>query len=171
MGILSGNPKDEPMHYGEVFAIWSAYSMAKSQVAAYEVLYNHAGDKELKKFISDMIQNIVKPGIEETEKMLKVNGVGLPPTPPERAEANSEDIPVGARIMDPEISATLSQSIAQGLIADSTAIGQSIREDIAMMFGQFHNKKVQMGGKLLQLNKEKGWLIPPPLHVNKTKEQ
>lgn len=23
MGILSGNPKDEPMHYGEVFATWT----------------------------------------------------------------------------------------------------------------------------------------------------
>ncbi|CAH0191015.1 hypothetical protein SRABI80_01596 [Peribacillus frigoritolerans] len=23
MGILSGNPKDEPMHYGEVFGTWA----------------------------------------------------------------------------------------------------------------------------------------------------
>lgn len=25
MGILSGNPKNEPLHYGEVFGIWSFY--------------------------------------------------------------------------------------------------------------------------------------------------
>ncbi|TKH09184.1 hypothetical protein FC697_27455, partial [Bacillus wiedmannii] len=24
MGILSGNPQNEPLHYGEVFDIWSA---------------------------------------------------------------------------------------------------------------------------------------------------
>jgi hypothetical protein len=36
-----------------------------------------------------------------------------------------------------------------------------------MMFGQFHMQKAQMGAKVLKLNKEKGWLIPPPLHKNK----
>jgi len=24
MGILGGNPKDEPLHYGEVFSVWSS---------------------------------------------------------------------------------------------------------------------------------------------------
>lgn len=171
MGILNGNPKDEPLHYGEVFAVWNAFSMAKSQVASYELLHNHAGDKDLKKFIEDMIQNLVKPGIEETEKLLKESGVGLPPTPPERPQANSEEIPPGARVMDPEISATLSMNIAQGLVADSTAIGQCIREDVANMFEQFHTKKFQLGAKLLQMNKDKGWVIPPPLHLDTVKEQ
>lgn len=170
MGILSGNPKEEPLHYGEVYAVWSAYSVAKGQIASYEVLYNHAGDKELKKFIEDTIRNIVKPCVEDTEQILKMNGVGLPPTPPERPTANTEDIPVGARIMDPEIATTISMSIAQGLVADSAAMGQCIREDVAAMFGQAHMKKAQTGAKLLQLTKEKGWLVSPPLHLTKTKE-
>lgn len=170
MGILSGNPKEEPMHYGEVFAVWSALSMAKAQVVAYEILYNHAGDKDLKKFIEDVIRNTAKPAVEEIESLLKANGVGMPPSPPERPEARRDDIPVGAHIMDPEIAATISKDIAQGLIADSGVIGLSIREDIAFMFVQFHTKKVQMGAKLLQMIKEKGWLIHPPLHVYKTKE-
>lgn len=167
MGILSGNPQDEPMHYGEVFGVWSALAVAKAQLTAYEVYYNHAGDEDLKSFIQNMIQNVVKPGIEETEALLKQNEVGLPPSPPERPEASREEIPPGARVMDPEIAAALTRDIAQGLIADSTVIGQSIREDIGLLFEQFHTKKAQMGGKLLRMNKEKGWLIPPPLHVEK----
>lgn len=167
MGILSGNPQDEPMHYGEVFGVWSALSVAKAQLAACEVYQNHAGDDDLRNFIHNMIQNVVKPAIEETETLLKQNEVGLPPSPSERPEASREEIPVGARIMDPEIAGALTRDIAQGLVADSQVIGQSIREDIAMMFEQFHTKKVQMGGKLLRMNKEKGWLIPPPLHVEK----
>lgn len=170
MGILSGNPKEEPLHYGEVLGIWGALSVAQGQLVAYEVYHNHVGDQDLKKFIEDTIRNVVKPGIEETEKLLKINGVGLPLAPPERPESNREDIPVGARIMDPEISAAMSKDLSQGLVADSAVIGQSIREDIAMMFGQFHMKKAQQAAKLLQLNKEKGWLVPPPLHVNKTRE-
>lgn len=50
MGILSGNPKNEPMHYGEIFSVWSASMLAKGMVSCYEAYLNHAGDKDLKKF-------------------------------------------------------------------------------------------------------------------------
>lgn len=35
-----------------------------------------------------------------------------------------------------------------------------------MMFGQFYATKAQFGSRLLRMNKEKGWLIPPPLHMD-----
>lgn len=50
------------------------------------------------------------------------------------------------------------------LMACSQVIGQAIREDVGLMFAQFHTRRVQYGGTLLRLNKEKGWLVPPPLH-------
>lgn len=34
-GILGGNPKDEPMHYGEIFSVWQASMMAKGAISAY----------------------------------------------------------------------------------------------------------------------------------------
>lgn len=164
MGMFSGNQKQEPMHYGEVFSVWSALAMSNAQLAAYQVLYNHAGDEELKKFIVDMVEDVVKPSIKENETLLKQNSVALPVAPPERSEANREDIPVGARIMDPEIAATLGADISAGLVADSMMMGICIREDIAMMYGQFHLKKAQMGASLLKMTKKKGWLVAPPLH-------
>lgn len=33
MGILSGNPQNEPMHYGEVFGIWSYLAAAQGTIA------------------------------------------------------------------------------------------------------------------------------------------
>jgi hypothetical protein len=167
MGILSGNPKDEPLHYGEVFGTWSYLMTAKGMIAGYQTMKNHAGDEDLNKFIDDAIQNGLQE-VKQLEELLKENGVGLPPSPPERPNACIEDIPVGARFQDPEISASISIDIAGGLVACSQVIGQSIREDIAMMFGQFHVQKAALGGKLLRLNKEKGWLIPPPLHQHKS---
>jgi spore coat protein CotF len=166
MGILSGNPKDEPMHYGEVFSTWNYLFSAKNAVAGYQLQLNHAGDEDLKKLLKEGIE----AGQEEAkqiETLLKENGIGLPPTPPEPPQACLDDIPTGARMPDPAISAALSTNIAAGLVACSTAIGQCIREDVAMMFGQFHMQKAQLGAKVLKLNKEKGWLIPPPLHKNK----
>ena len=60
----------------------------------------------------------------------------------------------------------LAMNSAGGLVTCSTIMGQSIREDIGLMFGQFHTSKSLFAAKVLQLNKEKGWLIPPPLHLD-----
>lgn len=165
MGILSGNPKEEPLHYGEVFSIWSNLAGNNGLVAGYQTFINHTGDEDLKKILEDSIQ-CMKDENKQLEKILKMNGVGLPPAPPERPIARLEDIPVGARFNDPEISAAVSLDVAAGLVACSQAMGMSIREDFAMMYGQFHMAKAQLGAKLLRLNKAKGWLVPPPLHVN-----
>lgn len=165
MGILTGNPKDEPLHYGEVFNIWTSLAAGYSMIAGYQTFYNHAGDQDLKKVIEDFIQ-FAREEVKQLEKILKLNGVGLPPAPPERPEARIENIPPGARFNDPEISAALSVDVAAGLVSCSQAMGMTMREDIGMMYGQFHTAKAQLGAKLLRLNKAKGWLIPPPLHLH-----
>ncbi len=163
MGVLSGNPKHEPMHYGEVFGIWTFVTVAKGMVASYQTHLNHTGDEDLRKLIEEAIQQS-KQEVQELETLLKENGIGLSPTPPERPNASLEDIPIGARFQDPEISAALAASIASGLVTCSTLIGEAVREDIAMIFGQIHTQKATIGAKVLRLSKEKGWLIPPPLH-------
>ncbi|WP_400163068.1 DUF3231 family protein [Brevibacillus sp. TJ4] len=164
MGILSGNPQNEPMHYGEVFGAWSYLATAKGQLVGYQTFINHTGDQDLKNFLEDLTQGM-KQEIQQVENVLKANGIAPPPTAPERPVAPLESIPVGARFNDPEIAAGVSKDLAAGLVACSQIMGQSIREDIAMMFGQFHTSKAQAAGRLLRINKEKGWLVPPPLHL------
>jgi len=166
MGILSGNPQDEPMHYGEVFGTWTNLITNNGLIAAYQAYFNHAGDEHLKKLIQEAIEGM-KAENQKLEELLKANGVALPPAPPDRPVAKLEDIPVGARFTDPEISAALSMNCATGLVACCQVMGQCIREDIAMMYGQFQMDKAQLGAKLLKLNKDKGWLVPPPLHVHR----
>ncbi|MDQ0242667.1 hypothetical protein J2S09_000203 [Bacillus fengqiuensis] len=165
MGILSGNPQNEPMHYGEVSGTWAYLMTAQGMIAGYQVLINHTGDADLKAFLEDVIKNGLKPEVQALQELLKANGIALPPAPPERPSATIESIPPGARINDAEVAATVSADIAAGLVSCSTIMGMSIREDIGAMFGQFHMKKAQFGVTLLRMNKEKGWLIPPPLHV------
>lgn len=165
MGMLSGNPKDQPLNYGEAITIWTNFATNNGLIAAYQTLYNHTGDKELGKLLEEAIQ-CCREENEQLETLLKVNGIALPPAPPERPNANLEDIPAGAKFNDPEICAMLAADTATGLMACSQALGMSIREDIAMMYAQFHMKKGQFAGKVLKLEKEKGWLVMPPLHLN-----
>ena len=165
MGMFSGNSKDEPLHYGEAFSIWTSLAANYGMIAGYQTFYNHAGDKDLKKIIEEFVQG-AKEEVKPLEEILKTNGIALPPAPPERADARLEDIPPGAKFNDPEISAAMSLDAAACLVACSQAMGMSIREDIGLMYGQFHAAKALLGAKLLRLNKDKGWLVPPPLHVN-----
>lgn len=169
MGILSGNPTDEPMHYGEVFGAWSYLTIVKGFIVGYQTHLNHAGDEDLKKLLEEAIE-MWGQQVKQIETLLKENGVALPPTPPDRPKACLEDIPVGARFQDIEIAAMLAVNISAGLVSCSSIMGQCIREDIAMMFGQFHVQKAALGLKSLRLNKEKGWLVPPPLHHYKAEE-
>lgn len=167
MGILSGNPKDEPLHVGEVFSIWSYLAAGKGLLAGYEIYYNHAGDQDLKNVIQDIIENKVKPEIQELETLLKGEGVELPPAPPGRAKAEVSEIPTGARFNDNEIAMSIAKDLVTNLMACSTIMGQSIREDIGLLFKQYHDKCAQYGLVILRMQKEKGWLIHPPLHLKR----
>ncbi|QKS70047.1 DUF3231 family protein [Paenalkalicoccus suaedae] len=164
MGIMKGNPRNEPMHYGEVFSTWMFVSGAKAMVAGYQTFVNHCGDEDLRSMLKEIIEEAKREESQLTN-VLKENEVGLPPSPPERPLASTNDIPVGARFNDPEIAAAVSRDLASGLVACSTAMGQCTREDLCLLFGQMHTEKAQRGIRLLRLTKEKGWLIPPPLHL------
>ncbi|WP_053377369.1 DUF3231 family protein [Paenibacillus sp. FJAT-27812] len=166
MGILNGNPKDEPMHYGEVFSVWQASTVAKGAVSCYQAYLNHAGDKELKKVLDALIDE-AKLEIKELDALLTDNGIAATPVMPERPSVKLEDIPVGARFTDPEISAKIAADTSIGLVACSQVMGQSIREDIGALFAKYHITKTALGLKILEMSKDKGWLIPPPLQIKR----
>ncbi|WP_339204132.1 DUF3231 family protein [Paenibacillus sp. FSL K6-3182] len=166
MGILSGNPKDEPMHYGEIFSVWQASTVAKGAISCYQAYLNHSGDKELKKILEALIDQ-AELEIKECDTLLTDNGIASAPMMPERPPVKLEDIPVGARFTDAEIAAKIASDASLELVACSQVMGQSVREDIGALFAKYHLTKTALGLKILQLSKEKGWLIPPPLQVKR----
>jgi hypothetical protein len=169
MGIMGGNPKQEPMHYGEVMALWECSMAAKNCISRYQLFLNHAGDKELKGLLQKMLEQ-AKLEEQECDKLLVDHGVTPAPGLPERPQEKWEAIPVGARFADAEIGAMLTADNNAGLVACSTAMGMSIREDVGALFAKYHTEKTALGLQILQLNKKKGWLVPPPLHLKHEEE-
>ena len=100
MGILDGNPKDQPMHYGEITAIWAFMGANNGLISGYEAFVNHAEDTDLIRLLEEAIKTM-KAENKDFGKVLKANGITPPPALPERPKANAEDIPAGARFMDP----------------------------------------------------------------------
>lgn len=166
MGILSGNPKDEPLHYGEIHDMWQFSMKAKGCVSVYRAYQFHAGDKDLKNLLGDLI-NQAELEISECDTILTTNGITPSPALPQRPEAKLEDIPIGARLTDPEIASLIAVDSAAGLVACSQLMGKCIREDVGALFGKYHATKAVLGLKILRMSKEKGWLIPPPLQVQR----
>ena len=164
MGLLEKSSKDEFLHYGEVFNIWTHLAKAKGCLVKYQLLINHCDDDELSDFVKAMIDEVIIPEIKSMEEILKNNGVEIPPTPQEKPKADYDSIPVGGRFANQEIATCVHNDISMNLVACSQIIGISLREDIGKMFASHHMELVRYGGKLLKLMKEKGWIVNPPLY-------
>ncbi|WP_210367233.1 DUF3231 family protein [Bacillus sp. REN3] len=165
MGILSGQPEQEPLHSGEVFNLWSHLYAAKAYLVTLQILINHSGDQDLKAYLEDLLENCFKQEEQQSEAILKTNGIRLPPAPPGRPDVQVEDIPAGARFNDPEIALLVQRELMAGKIMCSYVMGISTRQDIAEMFGEFHAQKAEYEEKLLKITKEKGWLVLPPISL------
>ncbi|ASA20883.1 DUF3231 family protein [Paenibacillus donghaensis] len=166
MGILNGNSKDEPMHYGEIFSIWQFSAKAKGTLSNLQAYLYHAGDKGLKSIIDDLIDQSHRE-IKTCDKLLKDNGIAPFPLLPDRPSVKLEDIPAGARFSDQEIAAAVSAGIAMSLVECSQIMSMCIREDIAAQFLKIHTQMAALGHAILKLNKQRGWLIPPPLQLKR----
>ena len=86
MGILSGNPMKGPLHSWEVTGIWAYVMSTNGLMRLYETFSNHVGDEDLKQELQSMLQT-TEQEVDELTKVLKQNGIGLPPTTPERPVA------------------------------------------------------------------------------------
>lgn len=164
MGILSGNPKEQPLHYGEVYTLWMTSWAARGAVSCHQLYLNHAGDEDLKKILNDLLDQS-KLEMKETDAILLENGIAPPPVLPERPSVELDDIPIGARFSDQEIAAKIAVETSASLAGCSAAMGQSIREDIGALYGKYHVTMAALGLRILEMSKNKGWLLPPPLHV------
>lgn len=107
----------------------------------------------------------------ECDELLIQNGIAPAPCLPERPPVKLEEIPVGARFTDQEIGAAIAVDNSAGLVACSQAMGQSIREDVGALFAKYHLTKESLGLRILQLGKEKGWIVPPPLLIKRPHDE
>lgn len=130
-----------------------------------QVLINHSGDQDLKAFLDDLLENSFTQEEQQVEGILKVTGIRLPPAPPDRPNVEVQDIPAGARFNDQEIAILVQNELLTGKVLCSYIIGISSREDIGTMFSEFHTQKTEYELKLLNITKEKGWHVSPPINI------
>ncbi|KPH78193.1 membrane protein [Oceanobacillus caeni] len=162
---LTNKKPDEPFHSGEVYHLWSYLYNAKNILVTMQVLINHTGDHDLKTYLEDLVESCLTQEEQQVEAILKESGIWLPPAPPDRPNVEVEDIPAGARFHDPEIAVIVQNELMTDRVLCSFVTGVAIREDIRSLFGEFHTQKEEYEQKLLDLSKQKGWIVSPPINV------
>lgn len=157
--------QEEPLHAGEVYYLWSYLHDMKCKLVTMQVFINHTGDHDLEAVLEDILENGYTQEEQQVDNLLKETGIRLPPAPPDRPNVEVQDIPAGARFNDPEIAMFVQKDLMHGRVMCSYITGISIRTDIRDLFSDFIAQKEEYEAKLLQLSKEKGWIVLPPLNL------
>lgn len=165
MSVLGNKPQEEPLHSGEVYYLWSYLYNTKGNLVTMQVLINHTGDHDLKVLLEDLLESCFTQEEQQVEALLKETGIRLPPAPPDRPNVEVQDIPAGARFNDSEIALLIQKELMNGRVMCSYITGISIHEDLRSMFEEFQTQKEEYELKLLQLTKEKGWIVSPPINI------
>ena len=162
MGVLSEVSQHEPIQFRDVLHITGYLSSAQGTLAANEVFITKIVDQDFKTFAEDILQKGLMAEIQILQSLLQTNGLVLPPAPP---SVSVNNLPPNLTMNDAQIAADFSKKISSSLLVCSQIVGESCHEDIGAIFERFHMSKAQVGARLVQLMKQKGWLVRPTLYL------
>lgn len=162
----TGELKEEPLHYGEIFAIWNYLTFVNGALVEYQTYLNHVGDKDLQNYLAEITSGPIRYLIREFEAILKAAGTVLPSRLPEKSPVPLQSIPEGARISDREIVAAIFRNISFALSTLGQIIPLCTHEDLKRVFAEILIMMLKYEETILRIRKEKGWLLQPPLHYS-----
>jgi Protein of unknown function (DUF3231) len=152
-----------PLHVGEVMALFTALTLFQEALAGYIVALNTTTDPQLKHALKNGA-DVAKSDIRIVKEFLLREGVPLPPTSEPKPDSNPDMVPLGVKLTDHEIANAISAKIATGISICGTAIAQSVRTDVALIFLQIQVQLMKFGAPLREMMKKHGWLIVPPYY-------
>lgn len=154
----------EPLNYLEAAGLYGVIAQGRYNIAALEVMYNHAQDSTLKELIKEAIDRHTKAIITQSEDLLQESGGHLPSLTFKQRTLHKSDlnIPEDGRLGDGEIAITIGNMAKASQMALLTALHQSYQLEVALMYRQMLDAGLDWDYRLLQLMLKRNWL--PHLH-------
>ena len=152
-----------PLHVGEVRMLWTSLTLFQEALAGYIVGLNTTTDPQLKHALTNAV-GAAKSDIRLLKDILLREGVPLPPTSESKPESNPDMVPLGVKLTDHEIANAISAKVAACISLCGTAVAQSVRTDVALIFLQIEVQLMKFGGPLREMMKKRGWMIIPPYY-------
>jgi rubrerythrin len=153
-----------PLHVGEVMNVWVYYTFLDEAKRFSVLAMNHTSDNELAHYLEDIIYGLEDVQISKIKEYMKTNGIPLPDTSGQKSISDPTDVPQGAKMTDVEIANAVALKIATAIIFLSRGIAESVRDDVAMMFTEFHAQKLGYALKTKKMMAKRGWLKTPPYY-------
>ncbi|MEW9669961.1 DUF3231 family protein [Ammoniphilus sp. 3BR4] len=158
---------DEPkplLNIIEASFSWLYYGVVKEAMAFEEAGLNTTVDDELKGMLKDAIK-LCSDHAKQLEKFMREEGISLPPVSEPKPFSDPNDIPLGVKLTDDEISNGLALKIMAMSTNASTAAAQCVRTDVGAMWVQILNESLAYGMTLKTKMRKRGWAKLPPAYT------
>lgn len=154
---------NSPLHTGEVTSCWTYYISINEFISFEEVGLNTTVDDEVREMLTDAIK-LCEKQVTQLEEFMKKEGIPLPELPASKPASDPNDIPLGAKSTDDEITNGVGIKVATAIMQCATGQAQSIRNDLGLMWVKFHLEMVTFGTTLKTLMQKRGWIRVPPYY-------
>lgn len=152
-----------PLHTGEVTNCWIYYNGMKEFIKYEEMGLNTTTDDEVREMLIDAIK-VCSSQVKKLEEFMFQEGIPLPDSPAKKPKADSDEIPLGVKFTDDEITNAVSIKIAGAIIECATGEAQAVRNDLGLMWFKFHSELFTFGATLKTLMIKRGWIRIPPYY-------
>lgn len=150
----------EPLNYLEAAGLYGMIAQGRYNIAALQVMYNHAQDAELKGLIKEAIDYHTKGLVNDSSDLLKKSNGELPNLGFSSRNLHDRplDIPMDAKMTDAEIAIGIGTMAKAAQMALLTAMHQSYQPEVALMYRRKLDEGLDWDYRLLQLMLKRGWL-------------
>lgn len=161
--IDNTNEPHTPLHVIEVGDCWRYIALMEEFIRYEEIGLNTTADDEVKEMLTDIIK-LCEEQVKELSQFLKEEGVPLPDVTSAKPKSEPQEIPLGVKLTDDEITNGVAFKLVTCLNACAKAQGDAIRNDIGLLWTRFYTEWVAFGATLKTLMRKRGWLKVPPYY-------
>lgn len=153
-----------PLHVGEVMNFWSHLSELADEQVHTEAGINSTTDPELSNAFQEALK-LFKSQKERLITFMQLEGIPLPPMSESKPISEPNEVPLGVKLTDDELANSLNIKIVLGISFCATAITQTLRNDVELIWIELLQEYLTFGATLKPLVKKRGWLkVPPSYH-------
>ncbi|MFZ4453905.1 DUF3231 family protein [Salibacterium aidingense] len=159
----NANETKGPLHVIEVGDCWKYITLVEEFIRYEESGLNTTTDDEVREMLTDIIK-LCESHVKKLSKFMKEEGLPLPDVTSSKPNSEPNEIPLGVKLTDDEITNGVAFKLVTSLQACAKGQADAIRNDIGMIWLEFYMDWVTIGANLKTLMKKRGWLKVPPYY-------
>nr|WP_255639799.1 DUF3231 family protein [Aquibacillus saliphilus] len=152
-----------PLHIIEVGDCWKYVTMVEEFIRYEEIGLNTSTDDEIKEMLTDAIK-VCESQVKRLSQFMREEGISLPDVTSSKPNSDSKEVPLGVKLTDNEISNGIAFKLVVCMQACAKGQGDSLRNDMGLLWLNFYSEWVTFGTTLKTLMKKRGWIKVPPYY-------